>query len=134
MTTTGVDELRVVVTIDAFDDALHLYRDVLGMAELPVEGSADGRVVLLDAGRATLELADPAHAAYVDEVEVGRRVAGPIRIALRVGDAIGATRSLAAAGARVVAEPTPTPWGSHNARLEAVGVQLTLFTDDADGR
>jgi hypothetical protein len=30
--------------------------------------------VLLDAGRATLEISDPKNAASVDEVEVGRRV------------------------------------------------------------
>jgi hypothetical protein len=36
-------------------------------------------VTLLEAGRATLELADPRQAEFIDEVEVGRRVAGHVR-------------------------------------------------------
>ncbi len=92
--------------------------------------SEDGRVTILDAGRATLELLDPTHAAFVDEVEVGRRVAGHIRLALEVDDTEDTTRALAGAGATVVAEPTRTPWNSLNARLEApAGLQLTLFQE-----
>jgi predicted enzyme related to lactoylglutathione lyase len=89
-----------------------------------------GRVTILDAGRATLELLDPEHAAYVDEVEVGRRVAGHVRIAFEVGDSTGVTRRLEAAGATVLAEPAETPWRSLNARLEGpAGLQLTLFEE-----
>jgi hypothetical protein len=37
---------------------------------------------------------------------------------------------LADAGATVLAEPRPTPWGSLNSRLEApAGLQLTLFQE-----
>ena len=90
-------------------------------------------MTILDAGRATLELTDPAHAAYIDEVEVGARVAGHIRIAFEIDDAEAITRRLAAAGATVVAEPTRTPWGSLNARLEGpAGLQLTLFEEPGD--
>lgn len=71
-------EMRLVVTAADYDAALAFYRDVLGMPELGAFSSPGGRVTILDAGRATLELADPPHAAYVDEVEVGRRVAGHI--------------------------------------------------------
>jgi hypothetical protein len=49
------------------------------------------RVRLLDASRATLELTDPANAAFVDEVEVGRRVAGHIRVAFGVADSAALT-------------------------------------------
>jgi lactoylglutathione lyase len=38
-------------------------------------------VTLLEAGRATLELADPRQAEFIDEVEVGHRVAGHVRVA-----------------------------------------------------
>jgi len=66
----------------------------------------------------------------VDEVEVGRRVAGHIRLALEVDDSAAAATELEAAGATVVAPPTRTPWNSLNARLEApAGLQLTLFTE-----
>ena len=125
-----VSELRLVVTATDYEQALRFYRDVLGLPERAAYSSPGGRVTILEAGRATLELADPAHAGYIDQVEVGRRVAGHIRVAFGVSDAASATGTLAAAGAQVVAEPTPTPWHSLNSRLQApAGLQLTLFSD-----
>jgi lactoylglutathione lyase len=125
-----VRELRLVVTATDFDEALHFYRDVLGLLERAAF-SEGGRVSILEAGSATLELADPAHAEWVDHVEVGRRIAGLIRVGFAVEDPRGMTSSLAAAGATVLAEPVRTPWGSLNARLEApAGLQLTLFVDE----
>ena len=126
----GVRELRLVVTAPDYDEALRFYRDVLGLRQLAVFSSPGGHVTLLDAGRATLELTDPVHAEYIDEVEVGRRVAGHIRVAFEVEDSAVATAALAAAGASVVAEPVRTPWNSLNARMEApAGLQLTLFQE-----
>jgi lactoylglutathione lyase len=130
----SVRQLRLVVTADDYEAALVFYRDVLGLHELGAFTGEHGAVTILDAGRATLELSDPEHADYIDEVEVGRRVAGHIRVALEVDDAEGVTRSLERGGATVVAEPTRTPWGSLNSRLEApAGLQLTLFEEPADG-
>ena len=130
----SVLQLRVVVTADDYDDALRFYRDVLGLPELGAFSGEHGHVTILDAGRATLELSDPAHAVYIDEVEVGSRVAGHIRIALEVDDSVAMTRTLADAGASVLAEPRPTPWGSLNSRLEApAGLQLTLFQEPSGG-
>ena len=128
--TPEVSELRLVVTAPDYEEALRFYRDVLGLTERAAFSSPGGRVTILDAGRATLELADPPHAAFIDEVEVGRRVAGHVRVAFGVGDAAAAAVTLAEAGATVLAGPTPTPWNSVNARLDAqAGLQLTLFTD-----
>ncbi len=128
MTAATVTELRLVVIADDFDTALHHYRDVLGLRE---HGAVDtgGRVTILDAGRATLEIADRAHADWVDQLEVGRPgVAGHVRVALRVEDVDAATTAMTDAGAELVAPPTRTPWGSRNARLEgAADLQLTLF-------
>ena len=130
----SVRQLRVVVTADDYDEALTFYRDVLGLPELGAFSGEHGRVSILEAGRATLELSDPHHADYIDEVEVGSRVAGHIRIAFEIEDAAGTTRRLAGAGARVLAEPVPTPWGSLNSRLEApAGLQLTLFEEPSEG-
>lgn len=127
-----VTELRLVLRVDDFDAALHIYRDLLGMRELDAVSSPGGRVAILDAGRATLELADPPHAAYIDEVEVGRQVAGPARLALRVHDVDAQTDRLARTGVEVIAPPTATPWGSRNARLSgSPDVQLTLFGPDS---
>lgn len=123
-----VTELRLAVTVEDWAAAVAFYRDALGLPQLADFSSADGRVVLLDAGRATIELFDPDQAALVDDLEVGRRVAPPIRVALRVPDAETTTRRLAEAGADVVAEPTVTPWGSRNARLDGPGLHLTVFS------
>jgi lactoylglutathione lyase len=126
----GVTELRLVVTAPDYDEALRFYRDVLGLTERAAYSSPGGRVTILEAGRATLELADPPHAAYIDEVEVGHRAAGHIRVAFEVADGPAATAALAAAGAEVIAPPTRTPWHSLNSRLQGpAGLQLTLFAD-----
>ena len=130
MSDVSVTELRLVVTAENYQEALTFYRDVLGLAQLAEFDSPDGHVVLLDAGRATLELTDPGNAAYVDRVEVGRRVAGPLRVAFQVADAAAVAERLTAAGAELIAPPTVTPWNSRNARLTAPdGVQLTLFEE-----
>jgi predicted enzyme related to lactoylglutathione lyase len=128
MVERSVLEMRLVVTTDDFENALRFYRDSLGMPELPAVASPGAKVAILDAGRATLELADPKTADFIDEMEVGNRVAGPIRVALEVTDTAGMTKRLALAGAKVMGEPKKTPFHSINARLEGpAGLQLTLF-------
>jgi predicted enzyme related to lactoylglutathione lyase len=126
----GVRQLRLVVTAEDYGAAVAFYRDVLGMPQEGAFAVEGGHVTILDAGRATLEITDPAHAAYIDLVEVGRRVAGHIRVAFEVADARGATDAAVAAGASLVAEPAVTPWKSLNARLEGpAGLQLTIFEE-----
>ena len=85
---------------------------------------------MLDGGRATLELIDESQAGYIDRVEVGRRVAGPVRIALEVDDSAATAQRLAAAGATYLGDgPVLTPWNDRNVRLAApAGLQLTLFS------
>ena len=124
--------LRVVVAAEEYDVAVGFYRDALGMREQAAfAGPGGARVTILDAGRATLEIANPAQRAYIDEVEVGREVAPRIRLAFEVDDVAGVTRALLAAGATEVAAPRPTPFGSVNARLEAPAeLQITLFEPD----
>lgn len=125
-----VRELRLVVTVDNYDEAVAFYRDTLGLDELADFSSENGRVVLLEAGRATMEIVNADQAEYIDDVEVGRRVAGHIRVALEVDDSTRTSQRLERAGATVIAEPTRTPWNSLNARLDAPGgLQLTLFTE-----
>ena len=127
----NVSELRLVVTTEDYAAAVAFYRDALGLSESAEYLSEDeGRVIILDAGRATLEISDPGHAVYVDDVEVGRRVAGHVRVAFGVPDAASATEQLTEAGATLIAAPTRTPWNSLNSRLNGpAGLQLTLFQD-----
>jgi lactoylglutathione lyase len=127
---TCVQELRLVVTAPDYEEALRFYRDVLGLRERAAFTSPGGHVTILEAGRATLELTDPKHAEFIDDVEVGRQVAGHIRVAFQVEDAAATTRAAAVGGAIVIAEPVRTPWNSLNSRLAAPGgLQLTLFTE-----
>ena len=127
----NVTELRVVLTVEDFDRALTFYRDVMGLEQVADWSSGTGRVVALDAGRATLELFDNAQAESVDAIEVGRRVSGTIRLAVRVADSEHMAARLVAAGAEQVASPVSTPWGDRNARVQAPdGMQLTLFTSE----
>lgn len=126
-----VRQLRVVVEAEDYDEAVRFFRDVLGMNEQAAyaEGE-DDRVAILDAGRATLEIASPAHKREIDRVE-GVAEPGPrIRLAFEVDDSPSATAELSTAGGRVVAEPVMTPWRSVNSRLEApAGLQITLFQE-----
>ena len=127
----GVLEMRLVVTAEDYDRAVAFYRDTLGLPQLAAFDDGAGHVVILDAGRATLELSDVPHAEHIDRVEVGRRVAGHVRVAFGVPDAAAATTRLTDAGATLIAPPTPTPWRSLNSRLEAPGgLQLTLFQNE----
>ena len=124
-------QMRLVVEADDYDDAVRFYRDVLGLPEeAAFAGGNDARVTILDAGRATLEIANPAQKRMIDEVEVGRQVAPKLRVAFEVADGAAATDALVAAGATLVAEPTETPWRSLNSRLDApAGLHITLFQE-----
>ena len=137
MTAHRVLQMRLVVEADDYDRALAFYRDALGLPEeLAVAGDDGARVTILAAGRATLELANPAQKRFIDEVEVGRQVAPRLRVAFEVVDADAMTDALVDAGAELVAPPTETPWRSRNARLDApAGLQITLFEelDDPGG-
>ena len=124
-----VRELRLALTVPDFDRALAFYRDALGLPQLADWSTETGRVIVLDAGRATIELLDEPQAATVDEIEVGRRVAGSVRVALEVVDSAAAGERLVAAGAERLGGPVETPWRDRNVRLRAPdGLQLTLFT------
>jgi len=127
----NVTELRITLTVQDFGQALAFYRDALGLEQLADWSSASGRVVVLEAGRATLELFDDAQAEAVDAIEAGRRVSGTVRLAMQVADSNDMAQRLVAAGAVRVAPPVVTPWGDRNARVQAPdGMQLTLFTPE----
>jgi methylmalonyl-CoA/ethylmalonyl-CoA epimerase len=121
----------VALTVADFDGALRFYRDALGLEQVADWTSETGRVILLEAGRATLELLDEAQAATVDAIEAGSRVSGAVRLALEVPDSEEAARRLIVGGGEEVAPPVSTPWGDRNARVRAPdGMQLTLFAGE----
>ena len=123
--------MRLVVEADDYDEAIRFFRDVLGLREEGAfSGPGDARVAILDAGRATLEIANSAQKRMIDEVEVGRAVAPRLRVAFEVADSRSATEELVRAGAELIAAPVETPWRSLNSRLGApAGLQITLFEE-----
>ncbi len=126
-----VIQLRLVVEADDYEQAVAFYRDVLGLPEQAAfEGDGEAKVSILHAGRATLEIANPAQRRMIDDVEVGHPTEPRLRVAFEVRDAEDRTRALVEAGATLVAPPTETPWRSLNSRLDApAGLQITLFEE-----
>lgn len=131
----AVRQLRLVVTAPDFDEALAFYRDVVGLEQAEAyEADGGARVVILEAGRATLELANTAQVAFIDRVETdGDAPSDRLRVAFEVGDTGAAVDRLATAGAAVEASARVTPWRSVNARLRGpADLQLTLFQELGD--
>jgi len=121
-------ELRVALTAADYERLMRFYTTGLGLEPAADWSGEQGRVVVMEMGRATLEVFDERQAEYVDRLEAGARVSGPVRLALRVHDVRAAVDRLAAHGATVVQAPTRTPWGDLNARVQdPEGMQVTLF-------
>ncbi|MCB5274375.1 hypothetical protein BJG92_01908 [Arthrobacter sp. SO5] len=126
-----VRQLRLVIETEDYDAAVTFYRDVLGLVErevVPSEGEA--RITVLEAGRATLELSNPAQVTYIDQVEADGQPSAKLRVAFEVDNAEAATRDLVKAGGTLIAEPRETPWRSVNSRLNGPsGLQITVFQE-----
>ncbi len=115
-----------------FAQALKFYCDGLGLQPAQIWNNGQGQALIIDMGKATLELFDEAQAETIDQLEAGRRVSGQIRFALQVPDLQAAVKRLLEHGAVLVHEPVLTPWGDYNARLQDPdGLQVTLFQPGA---
>ena len=123
--------MRLVVEAEDYQAALAFFRDALGLPEQAAfEGDGDARVTILEAGRATLEISNPAQVRLIDQVEADGQPSAKIRIAFEVDDSAATTNELVEAGGTLIAEPRETPWKSLNSRLETpAGLQVTLFQE-----
>ena len=126
-----VMQMRLIVRSEDYEDAVTFYRDILGAGEELQIHSPDGeKVTILEVGRATLEISNPAQVDLIDRVEVGRPVSPHMRVAFEVADADATTTALLDVGAELIAPPTLTPWDSLNSRLHGPGdMQLTIFQE-----
>ncbi len=128
MSIPPVLELRVALTTEAFDRLAGFYREGLGLEPAQVWPDDQGRALVLDLGKATLEVFDEEQAQTIDQLEVGRRISGQVRFALQVPDLEAATERLLAHGATQVHPPIVTPWGDQNVRFQDPdGMQITLY-------
>jgi predicted enzyme related to lactoylglutathione lyase len=136
-----VKELRLILTVENLEEIISFYRDAVGLETSKEWHEPTGNGIILEAGRASLELIDRAHAQRIDEIEVGKQISGTVRIALNVGNEIhSAAETLSAAGAVILAEKKQAPWSMVQRIADPAGMQITLFeqstlfTDDAPNK
>ena len=124
-----VKELRIILTVDNLDEIIQFYRDVAGFqVSKEWRDEATGNGIILEAGRASLELIDKKDAASIDEIEVGKKIAGPVRLALNIGENIeGASGKFIAGGAVALADIKQAPWSKVQRLQDPSGMQFTLF-------
>jgi methylmalonyl-CoA/ethylmalonyl-CoA epimerase len=121
-------ELRVAITTEDYARLVKFYCDGLGIEPAAIWNNDGGQAMMLEMGKATLEIFDEAQAQAIDDIEAGKRISGQIRFALQVPDLQAAMERLLANGATLVHEPVVTPWGDRNVRLQDPdGMQITLF-------
>ena len=121
-------ELRVALTVREYERSVKFYCDGLGIEPAAIWNNGDGHALILDMGKATLEVFDEAQAETIDQLEAGQRVSGQIWFALQVPDLKSAMERLLVHGATLVHPPIMTPWGDYNVRLQDPdGMQITLF-------
>jgi len=121
-------ELRVALTTSDYERLVKFYCAGLGIEPAQFWNNGQGRALILDMGKATLEIFDETQAQTIDQIEAGQRVSGQIRFALQVPNLKEAMQRLLTQGATLVHPPVITPWGDYNVRLQDPdGLQITLF-------
>jgi methylmalonyl-CoA/ethylmalonyl-CoA epimerase len=126
--TPPILELRVAITAQDYQMLVDFYEEGFGIQPAHDWSTEQGRVVVYEMGRATLEIFDEPQAAYIDQIEAGQRLSGHIRLAIQVPDVDSAVKRLVSKGATLVHPPVITPWHDYNARLQSPdGLQITLF-------
>ena len=124
----SVFEFRIALTVKDFERSVKFYCEGLGIEPAALWNNGAGHALILDMGKATLEIFDEAQAETIDELEAEKRISGQIRFALQVSDLHSALERLLAHGAVLVHPPVMTPWGDYNVRLQDPdGMQITLF-------
>jgi methylmalonyl-CoA/ethylmalonyl-CoA epimerase len=123
-----VFELRVALTTSDYERLVNFYSRGLGIEPAAIWNNGNGQALILDMGKATLEIFDEAQAETIDQLEAKKRVSGQVRFALQVPDLDAAMERLLSHGATLVHPPVITPWDDYNVRLQDPdGMQVTLF-------
>ena len=89
-------ELRVALTSRDYERSVKFYCDGLGIEPAAIWNNGGGRALILDMGKATLEIFDEIQAETIDQIEAEQRISGQIRFALEVPDLKAAMERLLA--------------------------------------
>ncbi len=124
-----VKELRIILTVDNLDEMIKYYTETVGLKVSKEWHEDAGNGIILEAGKASLELIDKSHASRIDQIEVGKRVAGPVRLALNIGEnnIEKASSEFLAGGATKMADIKQAPWSQVMRLEDPSGMQITLF-------
>jgi methylmalonyl-CoA/ethylmalonyl-CoA epimerase len=100
----GTRIAHVGLAVRALDEILPFYRDVLGMAETPLDDADGARIAGLVAGESLVELLEPADESSPIEKFVAKRGPGIHHICFAVDDLDGTLARCRAAGIRLIDE------------------------------
>ena len=122
-------ELRIILTVDNLEEMIEFYRDTMELKTSLSWDTQTGRGIILEAGKASLELIDSRHAEFIDKMEVGSRTSGPVRLAFNVGkdNILAASAKYISKGATKISEAKQAPWSKVMRLQDPSGMQLTLF-------
>jgi len=130
-----VFEMRIAFTTSEYERLVNFYCDGLGIEPAAIWNNGQGQALVLNMGKATLEIFDEEQAETIDQLEAGRRVSGQIRFAFEVPDLKAAMERLISHGATLVHSPVMTSWGDYNVRLQDPdGMQITLYQTTENNR
>lgn len=122
-------ELRLILTVDNLDEIIDFYKNQVGLQESLSWDEPTGKGIILEAGKASLELIDRKHKNFIDKMEVGKEgVSGDVRIALNFGSEMPEkANKLLKNGAKKIGAITQAPWSKIMRIEDPAGMQITLF-------
>jgi methylmalonyl-CoA/ethylmalonyl-CoA epimerase len=123
-TRRGTRIAHVGVAVRAVDEMLPFYRDVLGMAEIPLDDADGARIAGVAAGEALVELLEPESPGSPIANFVAKRGPGIHHICFAMDDLDAALERCRAAGIRLIDE---TP------RVGAEGKRIAFLHPSATG-
>jgi methylmalonyl-CoA/ethylmalonyl-CoA epimerase len=104
----GVRIAHIGIAVRSLDDILPFYRDILGLAETPLDDADGARIAGLAAGDSLVELLEPAAADSPIGKFVARRGPGIHHICFSVDDLAATLDRCRAAGIRLIDETPRT--------------------------
>ena len=120
----GTRIAHIGIAVRAIDELLPFYRDVLGLAEVPLDDSDGARIAGLAAGESLVELLEPAEPGSPIDKYIAKRGPGIHHICFTVEDLDATLERCRNAGFRLIDE---TP------RLGAEGKRIAFLHPSATG-